>query len=181
MASNKTFDPNLLDHFLSNQSLKNMRSGDSKKYRALYVPDFSHIRLYLWTPEIGKDNPLEFSNSVTVSNFLRKKFDPKRKTKIICHGWLSNAKYFVKPFLEGNNFINPHLFNLIIRIFHFVFLLPYIVLEITLRHTPQPPLSLGYLTISYPRLLANNGNEIIKLVLHFITEILVNTKNGTQW
>ena len=69
-----------------------------------FPQDFGPIKLYLWTPEMGVDNPLQFQSSVTKMDFENHKFDRKRPTKIISHGWLTDANSFVKPFAQGDNF-----------------------------------------------------------------------------
>ena len=54
---------------------------------------------------MGVDNPLQFQSSVTKIDFENHKFDSKRRTKIISHGWLTDAKSFVKPFAQGEIFL----------------------------------------------------------------------------
>ena len=69
-----------------------------------FPPNFGPIKLFLWTPEMGVDNPLQFQLMVQKINFVNHKFDRNRPTKVICHGWLTNANNFVKPFAKGENY-----------------------------------------------------------------------------
>ena len=71
----------------------------------LFEPDFAVVKFYLWTPEKGLDNPLEFTKSVLKKEFINHNFNPSRPTKIICHHWRGHALAFAKKFIESKKLI----------------------------------------------------------------------------
>ena len=101
VASAEASDPNLAKHFVSKAALKNLTSKSKPRNKFFFSTDLSKAKLHLWTPEKGKNSRLELDDRTTNASLEGHEFDPGRPTKIICHGWRTDAIEFVKPFLDG--------------------------------------------------------------------------------
>ena len=100
-------DPNWIGHYVSGKSLRwlEIMQNDERLKMHLFEPDFSVVKFYLWTPEKGLDNHLEFTKSVSKKEFFNHNFNPSRPTKIICHHWRGHALAFAKKFIESKKLI----------------------------------------------------------------------------
>ena len=87
-------DPNELRHYVSKEAVEALESS------IRIDTDLSLVKFYLYTPEHGIDDPLEFEAGVNPNELLTKGFDPERQTKFISHGWTSNGNHS-RPFAEG--------------------------------------------------------------------------------
>ena len=82
------------------------------QFRSLFLPaNFGPIKFYLWTPARGVNRPLNLQSGARPNDFLNHKFDRNRPSKIICHGWLTNAITFVQPFARGEQCLQQNLFQ----------------------------------------------------------------------
>ncbi len=97
------FDPNAVKHYGSRKALKRLEMMMRRKRNQLKPLDFSPMKLYLITPEKGRDTLFEFNSANATNGFWTHSFDPRRPTKIICHGWLQeHSREFYQEFFDGN-------------------------------------------------------------------------------
>ena len=110
----ENFNPNAVKHYATRKALKRLEMMSYRKRNQLKPLNFSPIKLYLITPEGGRDTIFEFWSSNATHGFWTHSFDPRRPTKIICHGWLQERpKEFYQEFFDGNRVNNNMCQNLL--------------------------------------------------------------------
>lgn len=63
----------------------------------------SRTSFFLYTPENGVNNPIQFEFGASGNDLLAAGFHPERSTKILSHGWNSDGLGFCREFVEGKN------------------------------------------------------------------------------
>ena len=108
----RKINPNEVKYYVSKEALKELESSIK------IDTDLSKVTFFLWTPELGIDQPWEFKAGIDPQHLIDRRFDPKRPTKFISHGWTDNGNH-AKPFAEGMKSFEK-LFNFSSNLFFFV-------------------------------------------------------------
>ena len=90
----RKINPNDVKYYVSKKALKELESSIK------IDTDLSKVTFFLWTPELGIDQPWEFKAGIEPQELINRHFDPERPTKFISHGWTDNGNH-AKPFAEG--------------------------------------------------------------------------------
>ena len=79
-------NPNELRHYVSKEALEELEVSLPK-----IDTDLSKVTFFLWTPELGIDQPWEFKAGIDPQELINRHFDPERPTKFISHAPLRST------------------------------------------------------------------------------------------